>query len=170
MEQLVAILENTDFISIALGIISLILGIISLAIAICYRQIDNKINEIKESIQTVEKEKLDSIYIECRNIRRSVSQKQQISLQKDSVRVIITDKYKKANKNKVIEKIDKICPTILKKTYIESLKTRLKEDDFGGEGLDLILRCEYDKNDLKMIETVNDELEPLGLHFEYSGD
>ena len=27
-----------------------------------------------------------------------------------------------------------------------------------------------DKNDLKMIETVNDELEPLGLHFEYSGD
>lgn len=176
MELLEAILGNTDYISIALGIISLILGIISLivsiislAIAMHYRKIDNKINEIKDSIQRGENYKKDVIYIRCRNTDRIVSQKQGIVLHKDCVRVVITEKYKKANKNKVIETIDKVCPSILKKAYIDHLKNQLQEDDLGGKGIDLTLRYEYNQNDLKKIEAVNNELEPLGLHFEFIG-
>lgn len=171
MDNLALMFNNmgaSEIISIGLGVLSLVLGVISIVITFHYRNLDKKIDRVAKRLQLIEGKKINEIYVACRDIHRKVNNSSGIILSKDTLCVFITDKYKKKNKKRILEKIHNICPDILKKTYIEYLINELNSDDSIGRSIDLTLRYEYNKNDLKQIEGINKEFESLGLHFEYT--
>lgn len=173
MDKLVLMFSNigaSEIISIGLGVLSLVLGIISIVMAIQYRKIDDKINRITNELQSFEQDKIDYIYVVCREIKKSIGEHKELDFGKDSLCVLITSKYDKKNRQKVLEKIEHICPDILKKTYIQRLIREMNTNDSVGRTIHLTLRNHYNEEDLREIKKINKEFKDLGLRFEYTGD
>ena len=173
MDNLALMFNNmgeSEIISIGLGVLSLVLGIISIVMAIRYRKVDDKINQITNELQSCEQDKIDYIYVVCREIKKSIGEHKELDLGKDSLCVLITSKYDKKNRQKVLEKLEHICPDILKKTYIQQLIREMNTNDSVGRAIHLTLRNHYNEEDLQKIKNINKEFEDLGLCFEYTGD
>lgn len=144
-------------------VISISLAVIAICQAKRYKDMSDKAEKDKVQLlrQIENMTKVNAV------MTRSIDNKRtdgstKINLGKDKLQVLKNSRYKVSNASTILEKMEKELPLVLKQTYIDSI-ARFLEDD--KESIEVVLRHQYQKEEVKDIEYINKIFEEDGLTF-----